>query len=201
MPRLRWIATLTAVAAIACAGVASASVTRVTAGTSQLTLATGANTALTASHLTVTPGAPATQSGSTFTFPVMFGRLNLSTMSGHVAHWGKLIFSNGTTTFRLRRPSIYSNGTTAAVWGQFADGANRTCTAIPGKQHAQTCSTTYTWSKARVGTLTGITHSGNTASATLYPSPALAAHLNNLAGSSTAFSPSTALGTVSTTLS
>src|SRR5947209_8015396 len=99
MRRLRFLTALVAVLALAATSAALAAnspFTKIKGGTTTLALNSAATTALTAAHLTVTPVAPATATGSTFTFPISGGRINLKTLHGVIKHHGGITVSNGT---------------------------------------------------------------------------------------------------------
>jgi hypothetical protein len=102
------VTALAVVICLALAGVALAAFSKVTGGTSQITATPAAAKVLADNHITVTPVAPATASGTTFTFPIAGGRLNAKTLRGVIRHRGGLALSNGTRTVTLRRPTIVS---------------------------------------------------------------------------------------------
>ncbi|MEO9023953.1 MAG: hypothetical protein ABI339_02995 [Solirubrobacteraceae bacterium] len=104
------LAVFTAIAALALAGVSLAATTakHVTGGTATMTITPAASTALSNHHMTITPIAPATASGSTLTFPISGGRVNAK-LHGHLAFSGGFTISNGTQTVQLRRLRVVSN--------------------------------------------------------------------------------------------
>jgi hypothetical protein len=122
MTRIRTIAALIAVAALALPGAALAA--NVTGGTTQLALSSGAATALQNHHLTVTVDAPATASGSTFTFPISRGRLSTPKLRGRIGQRGVLKISNGTRTVAARHLELVSNQRGVSLWGVVGQAAS-----------------------------------------------------------------------------
>src|SRR5450759_2228371 len=94
LSRLRTVTALAAVICLALAGVALAAFSKVTGGSTQITASPAAAKVLADNHITVTPVAPATASGTTFTFPIAGGRLNPKTLHGVIRHPGGLKLSN-----------------------------------------------------------------------------------------------------------
>jgi hypothetical protein len=107
MTRIRTIAALAVVAALALTGIAAGAV-KIKGGTTQIKLSPAATSALTANHLTVTPLFPATASGSTYTFPISHGRLKRGNLRGFVRHSGGFTISNGTRTVTIRHLTLVS---------------------------------------------------------------------------------------------
>ena len=107
MTRIRTIAALTVVAALALPGAALA--TTVNGGTTQLAFSSAASTALSKQHLTVTPIAPASASGSTLAFPISHGWLNTKNLHGVIGHSGGFKISNGSRSISVRRLELVSN--------------------------------------------------------------------------------------------
>lgn len=116
MTRIRTIAALTVVAALALPS-ASLAAAKVTGGTTQLTLSSGASNAMRNNHLTVTPIAPATASGSTFTFPISRGQLSKKRLRGRIVQHGGFKISNGTRTVAVRHLTLVSNQHGVSLWG------------------------------------------------------------------------------------
>ena len=114
MSRFRIVVLLAVIASLALAATASA--TRIAGGTTTVTLTDAASQVLTANHLTVTPLAPATASGSTFTFPIAGGRLDAKDR-GYITHRGGFAISNGTATIRIRRLTIISTKRGVSLYG------------------------------------------------------------------------------------
>jgi hypothetical protein len=201
MPRLRWFAALAAVAALTCAGIASAATTtptKITAGTTQFSLAGTTAQALTANHLTFTAIAPATASGSTVTFPVRSGTIS-KTLRGRLVQSGGLAISNGTRVLRVRHFTFLVRGKNAIVYTLVAHRSKPTCTAAQGNKLGRHCTSNLTFERNVVAYVHDIAVSGNSATGTVYPSKTLVTRLDKLAGSQIA-SPSTALGTLATTV-
>ncbi len=199
MPRHRSIAILSAVAALAfaVAGSASADPTIVTSGTTQVTLTGAVTSALSANHLTVTPLAPATASGSTFTFPISGGKFNTTTMHGKLRHAGGLVLTNGSATLRLRQLTLVAGKNGAAL---LAAAHGHGCRVVV-HPHARLriCETLTGSDLRRVATLSDVSFSGDTATATAALTPFSAKQIDRLAGAQIA-SAGTVLGTVTVAL-
>lgn len=172
MSRLRLIAVLTVIAALAAAGVASAagSARRVTGGTTTLTLSSAAAKALSDNHLTIAPLAPATASGSTLSFPIARGRLN-SKLHGFVDQRGGFTISNGSKTARLRRLTVVSSDSGVALRALVA----KTVRARHGRFVVR-------YYDARIARITGAKVSNSQATGTLRLTAVSAAIINRLAG-------------------
>ena len=138
MRRLRFLTALVAVLALAVTSTALANspFTKVKGGTTTLTLNSAAITALTNAHLTVTPLAPASAnaSGSTFSFPISGGRINLKTLHGFIAHRGGITVSNGTKSGTVRHLTILANGKTAGLYGATRRSVREHC-HVSGRRH------------------------------------------------------------------
>jgi hypothetical protein len=198
MPRIRMLVALTAAAALAVPSAAAAAVSKVTGGTTQVTISSAVGSALTANHLTVTPLAPATASGSTFRFPIARGHLDKK-LRGVIYHRGGLAISNGTVTVRLRRLTIVSDPSGVFLRSLVAGPATRTC-HVHGRHHQRLrCLSRTRLVTKRVATLTDVTVSGTTATANVKLTAAAAKEINVLAGQSIA-SAGTVLGTAMVTL-
>jgi hypothetical protein len=166
MSRIRGLTILTVVASLALAATAlAAPVIKITGGTATMTTSAAAAQALQANHLTVTPLAPATASGSTFTFTVAGGHLNKK-LHGVLREQGGLAFSNGTTTVRVRHLTIVASGHGVWLYGLVRRHAGRKLAA------------------ARIAHITGVTVDTTTLSATgtVRLTPASARVINLLAG-------------------
>ncbi len=193
MSRIRRLVALAAVMTLAVAGVATAAVTPVTGGTTQLTVSSGVQSVLAANHLTVTPLAPATAAGATFSFPITRGHLNASNLRGRIEHAGGLALSNGSRTVRLRRLTIVSNGRGISLFALATGPAHRSCHRTG--RHRLRC---FVWTHlrtAQIARVTNLTTSGSTASATVNLTPFSAGVLNRLAGK-TITAAGTPIGTV-----
>jgi hypothetical protein len=197
MARIRMLVALTAAAALAVPSAAAAAVSQVTGGTTQVTISSTVASALTADHLTVTPLAPATVSGSTFTFPIARGHLNKN-LRGVIYHRGGLAISNGTLTVRLRRLTLVSDRGGVFLRSLVAGPTTRTC-HVHGRHHQRLrCVTRTRLVTKRIATLTDVTVSGTTATANVTLTAAAAKEINVLAGKSIA-SAGTVLGTATVT--
>jgi hypothetical protein len=197
MSRIRMLVALTAVAALAVPSAAAAAVSKVTGGTTQVTISSAVGSALSANHLTVTPLAPATASGSTFTFPIARGHLNKN-LHGVIYHRGGLAISNGTRTVRLRRLTIVSDKSGVFLRSLVAGPTRRTCHVSGRHHHRLRCVSRTRLVTRRIATLTDVTVSGTTATANVALTGAAAQEINVLAGKSIA-SAGTVLGTATIT--
>lgn len=202
MPRLRLAVALGMVMAVATTGIASAAVTRqhpdrrkVTGGTTQLALSSGAAGALSSGAITLSPIVPATASGSTFTFPITRGRLNPTTLRGRVVHSGGLTISNGTRTYILRRLTIVSDAQGITLRAAFRGSATRVCHRVGRHRRNLRCVSTHPSGTARIATVSGVAASGNSITGTADLTPFSADLLNRLAGKEIVTA-GTALGTV-----
>ncbi len=180
MSRIRRLLALTAVMTLAVAGVAAAAVTPVTGGSTQITVSSAVQSALGANHLTVTPLTPATASGATFSFPIIHGHLNTTNLHGRIEHAGGLALSNGSWTVRLRRLTIVSDAHGISLFALAAGPGHRTCHHIG--RHRLRCVVRTHLRTARIASVTNLTTSGDTASATVNLTPFSARVLNRLAG-------------------
>lgn len=170
MTRIRTIAALTAIAALALPGAALAAA-KVTGGTTQLTLTSGTSNALRNNHLTITPTAPATASGSTFTFPISRGWLNRNNLHGRIGQRGGFRISNGTRTIGVRHLELVSNRRGVSLWG------------ILGQATFVKQTSRHTATKARrVARLTDFTVSNGSATGTVRLTQLTAKGINFLAG-------------------
>ena len=185
MSHLRKLAAFTVVASLAISGVALAAASKITGGTSQISISSAVSSALTANHLTLTALAPATSSGSTFTFPISGGRLNTTTLRGYIRQQGGLAISNGTATVKLRRLTIDSTKKGAAIYALVDSRTLRECTAA--RHHVgKRCDYVIRSSVKRIARLTVVSVSGSTASGTVDLTKYSARVINKLAGTSIA---------------
>ena len=172
MSRIRMLAVLTALAALTLAGVSLAATPakRVTGGTATMTPTPAAATALSSHHLTITPLAPATASGSTLTFPISGGRLNAK-RHGHLVLGGGFAISNGTQTVQLRHLRVVSNASGVSLRARVLKSAH----SHKGKLHVE-------YSDALIARVTGVHVSHGTATGTVRLTSASASVINKLAG-------------------
>jgi ribosomal protein L21 len=182
MARIRKVVALAAVLTLAITAVAVAAASKVTGGTTTLTASSTAAQLLSANHITVTPLAPATASGTTFTFPIKGGKVNTTTMHGVIRNAGGVLLSNGSKKFALRRPTIVSRKHGVSVFAYLRHRAVRVC-AHARHHHAHIkCGWRVRWSAVRIARVTDVTVSNGQASGTVKIT-ALTAHLiNRLAG-------------------
>jgi hypothetical protein len=198
MPRLRFVAPLAAILAIAIASVAFAA--KVTGGTTTLKLSSATQTALSNNHITVT------ESGNgyvdplagQFTFPISGGNVNLKTFKGFITHKGSVVISNGTKSFSLSHLTIVNNRNGISV-----DAAVRThvrkCFTRGGRHHRiRVCLTVYRTHVERVAKVVKAKVSGGSATGTVELTATSAAAINGLAGKHIA-SAGTPIGTGTTT--
>jgi hypothetical protein len=181
MSRLRLLTALTIVAALALAGVATAKVTKVTGGSTTITLSSAAIAVMSANHLTATPITPATASGSTFSFPILGGRLNKE-LHGFVTHRGGFAFSNGTRTIRLRHLTVDSNHAGVSLWA-LVPQSKRRCRAAAVAPHLR-CHRVLLDEAARIARLSGVSVnlSTDTATGTVHLTRVSAGVINKLSG-------------------
>lgn len=176
MSRLRSLVALTAVLALALASVAVAApnahkVTKVTGGTTNVTLSSAASALLSSNHITVTPLAPATASGSTFTFPIARGRLNAKNR-GFIVDKGGFALSNGTRTIRVRNLTIDSTKSGVSLYGVVVRAVT---VGHRGRVRIRR-------GIARVARVTGVKISNGSATGTVRLTGVSAAYINLLAG-------------------
>ena len=171
---------ITAVLSLAITGVALAAFSKVTGGTSTITPSSTAAAALAANHITVTPIAPATASGGTFTFPIAGGKLDVKTLHGVIRHKGGVTLSNGTQTGTLRQLTVISNNHGASLWALVRGRSHRVCTVH--RHHKVRCITVSVSRSERIATLSNVKVSGGTATATADLTKASATLINKLAG-------------------
>jgi hypothetical protein len=201
MSRLRTLLTLTTVLAIAAAGVASAHATKrihIAGGTTQLTISPAAASRLSANSISLAAVAPATSSGSTFTFPIARGRLNPANLHGRLIDQGGLTVSNGTTTLDFRHLALTSNGNQMSVYAFGREPTTRACHRSGRRPRQWRCVVTTRYGVARIAKVTGLTTSAGTTSGTAYVTAFTAHVLNALAGKKIAAA-GASLGTVAIT--
>ena len=184
MTRIRTIAALTVVGALALPSAAFAAL-KVTGGNTQITASSAATTTMSANHLSVTPLAPATASGSTFTFPISGGRLGKKHLHGTIAQRGGFTISNGTRDVTVRRLRLVSTG--HGVWLFAFISKPRLATAAHRPM-----------SMRRVGHLTGVNVKNGSATGKLRLTAFSAGGINALAGKHIARA-GTPLGTITVT--
>lgn len=182
MSRVLRVAALTTVVCLAVAGVALAAFTKVTGGTTTLTASDAAAKVLSDNHITVAPLAPATASGTTFTFPITGGRLNTKTLHGVIRDGGGVSVSNGTTTVNLRRPTILSDRNGVSVFALVRGRVVHFCRHF-GIRHARVkCVLIAHLRTVRIARVTGVSVNGGTATGTARITGFTARLINRLAG-------------------
>ncbi len=182
MSRLRNVIALAVIICLAVAGVALAAFSKVTGGTTTVTASAAAAKVLSENHITVTPLAPATASGATFTFPIAGGRLDVKTLHGVIRHKGGLTLSNGTRTVTLRQPTIVSAKNGAWLYALVRGRTSHVCQPIRLHHRHVTCLTVIRSHSARIAQLTDATVTGGSATATLKLTAASAHLIDALAG-------------------
>lgn len=197
MPRIRMLVALTAAAALAVPGVASAAASKVTGGSTQVTVSSAVASALSANHITVTALAPATSSGTTYTFPVKGGRINAK-LHGDIRHAGGLEISNGTTTVRLRRLTIVSDRSGVWLRALVAGTVHKACHVVGRRHHRMRCVSVTRYATRRIAALTDVNVTGTSATANVALTTYSAKVINVLAGKALA-SPGIQLGTAKVT--
>jgi hypothetical protein len=187
MSRIRSLAVLTAVAALAMPGTALAAGSKVTGGTTQITISQATSNALSANHLTVAPLAPATASGSTFSFPIVRGHLRMKNNHGVIQHLGGFTISNGNRTVGIRHPTVVSNKNGVSLFALVRARQAGKC-----RHHPRHC---FVLRARRVARVTGAHVQGNTATGTVRLTEFSASAINRLAGNTVA-KVGTAIGTI-----
>ncbi len=167
---------------LAATGVALAAFSKVTGGTTQVTASAAAAMVLSDNHITVTPLAPATQSGATFTFPIAGGRLDPATLHGVIRHKGGLSLSNGTRTVKLREPTIVSTKSGAWLYAIVRGPAHHVCARIRPHHPRVRCLTVIRSHSERIAHIINATVTGGSATATLTLTTASAHLIDALAG-------------------
>jgi hypothetical protein len=177
--RFRLIAALAAVLVLALSAVAHAA--RITGGSTTITPSAAAAKLLSDNGITVGALKPATLgSGGAVTFPVHNGHVRLKTMRGFVRHKGGVALTDGSTTFKLRRPAVVLRPHRAFI------------VAAVRRNHKP-------WHIRRVARLTGLQRTGTTATATVHITRVVARAVNTLAGKHVV-NPGAVLGTGSSTV-
>lgn len=184
MRRLRLVVALSTVLALALAGVAmAAKASKVTGGSSQITLSDAAASALSTNHITMTAVAPATASGNTFTFPIKGGRLNTTTLNGVLRYGGALQVSNGTQTARLRDLTVRTHKNNATLYGVIRRSEHVRCHVTGPRHHHRLRCTVVTRNRTlKLLRITNVSVSGNTATGNVVLTGDSAALINRLAG-------------------
>jgi len=178
MTRTRTIAALTSAVALAVPGVASAA--KVTGGTTQITASTAAAKVLSDNHITVTPLAPATASGTTFTFPIAGGSLNKS-LHGFITHKGGISLTNGSKTVNVRKPTIVSTKRGVSIDALVKRPAVRVCHVLRHPRRVR-CVSVARFRIVRIARVTDVKVSNGTATGTVHITAATAGLVNLLAG-------------------
>jgi hypothetical protein len=191
----RTIAAITSAAALAVPAVASAA--KVTGGTTQITASAAAAKVLSDNHITVSPLAPATASGATFTFPIAGGTLNTKTLRGFIRHNGGISLSNGTKTVDVRKPTLVSTKQGVSIFALIKRQTSRHChvTHHPLRVH---CFSVIRWRSERIARVTDVKVNNGTATGTVKITAVTAALVNRLAGKHVVTG-GLVLGTASTT--
>lgn len=182
MSRILKVAALTAVLALAFAGIALAAFTKVTGGTTTITASTAATSLLAANHITVSPLAPATASGSSVTFPISGGRLNLKTDRGVIRHKGGISLSNGTKTVRLRNPVIVSDRHGVSVWAVVRGHVSHICRHVGAHGVRVHCIIVAKLRTARIARVSNVSVANGKATGTVHITAFTARVVNRLAG-------------------
>lgn len=180
MSRIYRVTALAAVLSITCCAPALASFSHVSGGTTQITLTSAAASKLAANHLSLTPLAPGTVSGSTFSFSISRGFLDTKTLRGKLHQAGGLQIFNGTRTVRMRRLELVSNRRGASLSALFRTRTRRVCARPPSRHHP--CAHVSRFVRKRIARLTGVVISSGTASGKLRLTKFAAGVVNRLAG-------------------
>jgi hypothetical protein len=178
MTRTRTIAALTSAAALAVPGVASA--TKVTGGSTTITPSAAAAKVLSDNHITVTPLAPATVSGTTFTFPIARGSLDKS-LHGMIVDNGGISLTNGSKTVNVRKPTIVSTKQGVSIFALVRKPAVRVCHVLHHPLRGR-CVSVARFRSARIATVTDVKITGGSATGTVHITAATAGLVNLLAG-------------------
>lgn len=192
------IAVVAAVASLALASTALANGSKVTGGFTKVTASSAAAALLTANHITVAPLAPATASGTTFTFPITGGRFDTSTLRGFIRHSGGLSLSNGARKVVLRSPTVASTKHGVVLDALVRGPVHRVCHAVGHHHFRKRCLIVTRLVTARIARITDVSISNGTASGTLNITAFTAQVVNRLAGTHVV-SAGAVLGTASTT--
>jgi hypothetical protein len=193
------------VASLAFAGAALANSSKVTGGSTKVTASAAAAALLASNHITVAPLAPATTSGTTFSFPITGGRFSTRTLRGSVRLGGGLTLSNGTRQITLSRPTVLSTRHGVVLDALVRGPSHRVCHAIGshrafGHYRFRTrCLVVARVLTTQVARITDVSISKGTATGTVNVSAFTAQAVNRLAGRHV-LSAGTVLGTASTSL-
>jgi hypothetical protein len=182
MSRIRIVAALAATLSLAGASVAQAASSHITGGTTQITASSAAATLLANNHITVTPIAPATASGATFTFPISGGTLNPTTLHGVIFHKGGLTVSNGTKSVSLRRPTLVSSKAGVSIYALVRGRVERSCHRLGRHGLRLRCHVIVRLNTARIARVTNASVSGGKATGTVNITAFTADLINRLAG-------------------
>jgi hypothetical protein len=200
MRRIRFVAALAAVLAltISASALAASPFTKITGGTTTLSLSSAATTALQNAHLTATPIAPATANGSTFTTPIAGGRVNLTNLRGYVTLKGGFTVSNGKQTGAVRGLTIISTGKSAALYGVVRSVTKTRCHVV-GRRHPRIqCRTLVRRHVVKLAKITGVTRGSSSVTGQAQLTAASAKLLDGLSGGTT-FKAGQAVGTITVT--
>lgn len=194
MSRFRFIAVLAAIASLALAATALAASSKVTGGSTTITASSAATMLLSDNHITVTPIAPATASGSSLTFPISGGRLDTANNHGVIRHKGGVSLSNGSRTATLRRLTILSTKKGVALFALVHAKGEKACRLLRGRHHGERCRALHA-TIARIANITDVTVSSGTATGTVKITRFTARLVDRLAGKHVA-SAGDVLGTI-----
>ncbi len=187
MFRLRVVAPLTAILALALTSVAfAASPTKITGGSTTLTLSPAAAQVLSNNHISasvtgVSSGYTDPMS-TTLTFPISGGHVNTTTLVGVVRLKGALALSNGTKTDTLRKLTILSGRHAAALSAEVRVGSRTICRRITRRHRHARCVKVVLYRSERIATVTNVTITGGSATGTVKLTHASADVINDLAG-------------------
>lgn len=197
MPRLRFVAPLTAILVVAVASVALAA--KVTGGTSTLTVNAAAKKFLVNNHITVkttgTSGYIDPLAGS-LTLPIARGSINKKTLNGVIVHKGAVVLSKGSKSITLRDITVVKKGHAIAILAAVRDKARIVCVRV--RHHRLRCARVLVDRIVKIANVTGGSVKDGTATGTVRLSSASAALVNKVAGKHVV-SAGYAVGTGSTT--
>jgi hypothetical protein len=206
MSRVRIAAAAVAVvASLAFAGTALANSSKVTGGSTKVTASAAAAALLTSNHITMAPLAPATASGTTFTFPITGGRFSTRTLRGFIRQGGGLTLSNGTKQLTLSHLTVLSTRHGVVLDALARGQSHRVCRAIGSRRsirhhHFKTrCLVVARVVTAQIARITDVNLSKGVATGTVTVSAFIAHAINRLAGKHV-LSAGAVLGTASTSL-
>ena len=103
-------------------------VLKITGGTTTLDVDAGTLNALTGAGFGVTPAAPATATGASFTFPITKGRVHLNAgwwhrkIKAHIEHSGGITFTKGAVSVTASNPVIVVEKRNARVFATVGGG-------------------------------------------------------------------------------